>query len=185
MITGDNGPPIRQGAGTQLNRHTRYRPATTTRNTLLLRKSTVSHVSQLFHSQHTNTQTVTPSTRHSHLAHITPLHSHARDVYATCNVYRAHRHGSESPHPGSAGQRPGLNPCNQHLAWQACGPWRTHRHNTYIVIEQSRLWRHEELMIHRNQRAAQPRRRGHHRAGGAGAVQLGRWRWRRGRQGRG
>ena len=25
-------------------------------------------------------------------------------------------------------------------------------------------------MIHRNQRAAQPRRRGHHRAGGAGAV---------------
>ena len=26
-----------------------------------------------------------------------------------------------------------LNPCN-HLARQACGPWRTHRHNTYIQI---------------------------------------------------
>ena len=48
-------------------------------------------------------------------------------MLATCNVYRAHRHGSESPYPGST---PGLNPCN-HLAWQACGPWRTHKHNTY------------------------------------------------------
>jgi hypothetical protein len=48
-------------------------------------------------------------------------------MLATCNVYRAHRHGSESPYPGST---PGLNPCN-HLAWRACGPWRTHKHNTY------------------------------------------------------
>jgi hypothetical protein len=51
-------------------------------------------------------------------------------MLATCNVYRAHRHGSESPYPGST---PGLNPCN-HLAWRACGPWRTHRHNTYYHI---------------------------------------------------
>ena len=91
-------------------------------------------------------------------------------MLATCDVYRAHRHGSESPHPGST---PGLNPCN-HLTRQACGPWRTHRHNTYIQAR--RLRRHEELMIHRIRRAAQPRRRGlrhkrgHHRAEGAEAV---------------
>ena len=48
-------------------------------------------------------------------------------MLATCNVYRAHRHGSESPYPGST---PGLTPCN-HLAWRACGLWRTHKHNTY------------------------------------------------------
>ena len=62
-----------------------------------------------FHSQHTNTQTVTPSTRHSHLAHITPA---SFKCSQTCDAYRAHRHGSESPYPGST---PGLNPCN-HLA---------------------------------------------------------------------
>jgi hypothetical protein len=52
----------------------------------------------------------------SHTLH--SLHSYARDS----NAYRAHRHGSESPYPGST---PGLNPCN-HLAWLAYGPWRTH-----------------------------------------------------------
>ena len=116
---------------------------------------------------HTKNKTFTPRTHHTRFIL----------MLATCDVYRAHRHGSESSHPGST---PGLNPCNHEpprLA-VACGPWRTHRHNTYI--EQSRLWRHEELMIHRNQRAAQPHRRGHHRAGGAGAVVV----WRRGRQGR-
>ena len=41
-------------------------------------------------------------------------------MLATCNAYRAHRHGSESPYPGST---PGLNPC-KHLSWLACGPWR-------------------------------------------------------------
>ena len=46
------------------------------------------------HSQHTNTQTVTPSTRHSHLAHITPA---SFKCSQTCDAYRAHRHGSESP----------------------------------------------------------------------------------------
>ena len=51
-------------------------------------------------------------------------------MLATWNVYRAHRHGSESPYPGST---PGLNPCN-HLAWLACGPWRTHKHNTYYHV---------------------------------------------------
>ena len=44
--------------------------------------------------------------------------------FTTCT---AHRHGSESPYPRST---LGLNPCN-HLAWRACGPWRTHKHNTY------------------------------------------------------
>ena len=55
-----------------------------------------------------------------HLAHVTvAFHSHAHAaMLATCNAYRAHRHGSESPYPGST---PGLNPCN-HLAWLACGP---------------------------------------------------------------
>ena len=116
------------------------------------------------HSQHTNTQTVTPS------KNVTPRTHHTRFILmlATCDAYRAHRHGSESPYPGST---PGLNPCN-HLARQACGPWRTHRYNTYIQTR--RQWRHEELKIHRNRREAQPsyqpRRRGHHRAGGAGAV---------------
>ena len=113
------------------------------------------------HSQHTNTQTVTPSKS------FTPRTHHTRFILmlTMCDVYRAHRHGSESPHPGST---PGLNPCKYHLARQACGPWRTHRHNTYIQAHRQR--RHEELMIHRIRRAAQPRRRGHHRAGGAGAV---------------
>ena len=68
----------------------------------------------------------TPTRKRSHQAqdihtsHITlELHSHARDVRPrACDVYHAHRHGSESPHPGST---PGLNPFN-HLAWQACGP---------------------------------------------------------------
>ena len=62
----------------------------------------------------------------------TPRTRHSRFILmlATCNVYRAHRHGSESPYPGST---PGLNPCN-HLAWRACGPWRTHRHNTYYHV---------------------------------------------------
>ena len=41
------------------------------------------------HSQHTNTQTVTPSTRHSHLAHITPA---SFKCSQTCDAYRAHRH---------------------------------------------------------------------------------------------
>ena len=71
------------------------------------------------------TQTVTPS------KNFTPRTHHTRFILmlATCDVlYRAHRHGSESPHPGST---PGLIPCN-HLARQACGPWRTHRHNTYM-----------------------------------------------------
>ena len=66
---------------------------------------------------HTKREGRTPRTRHSRFIL----------MLATCNVYRAHRHGSESPYPGST---PGLNPCN-HLAWRACGPWRTHRHNTY------------------------------------------------------
>ena len=77
------------------------------------------------HSQHTNTQKVTPSTRHSHLAHVTLA---SFKCSRTCNAYRAHRHGSESPYPGST---PGLNPCN-HLTWLVGGPWRTHRYNTYI-----------------------------------------------------
>ncbi len=79
------------------------------------------HTSRKQHSRTDQTQTKregrTPRTRHSRFIH----------MLATCNVYRAHRHGSESPYPGST---PGLNPCN-HLAWRACGPWRTHKHNTY------------------------------------------------------
>ena len=75
----------------------------------------------------------TPTRKRSHqaktsyLAHITPA---SFKCSQTCDAYRAHRHGSESPHPGSTA---GLNPCN-HLARQACGPWRTHKHNTYSYI---------------------------------------------------
>ena len=105
----------------------------------------------------------------SHTSH--PLHSHARDVRRIPRSQTRIRVITPRVNPGSEPVQP------PRLA-VACGPWRTHRHNTYI--EQSRLWRHEELMIHRNQRAAQPHRRGHHRAGGAGAVVV----WRRGRQGR-
>ena len=42
-----------------------------------------SHEAQFIHSQHTNTQTITPSTRHSHLAHTHPLHSNARNSQHT------------------------------------------------------------------------------------------------------
>ena len=72
------------------------------------------------HSSHhtgTNTQTFKNKTfTVSHLAHITPV---SFLMLATCDVYRAHRHGSESSHPGST---PGLNPCN-YLAWL----WRVDR----------------------------------------------------------
>ena len=67
-----------------------------------------------------------PSFTVSQLAHITPA-SFSCSRRAT---YTALTDTDQSHHtpPGST---PGLNPCN-HLAWQACGPWRTHRHNTYI-----------------------------------------------------
>ena len=103
----------------------------------------------------------------SHLAHITPDSlSCSRRVTRTV-AYRAHRHGSEFRHtrytPGQPRVTEPDNPCN-HLARQACGPWRTHRYNTYIQTRRQR--RHEELKIHRDRRVAQTRRRGHHRAGG-------------------
>ena len=62
----------------------------------------------------TNTQTFKNKT-------FTPRTHHTRFILilATCDVYRAHRHGSESSHPGST---PGLNPCN-YLAWL----WRVDR----------------------------------------------------------
>ena len=53
----------------------------------------------------------TPTRKRSHqaktsyLAHITPA---SFKCSQTCDAYRAHRHGSESPHPGSTA---GLNPC--------------------------------------------------------------------------
>ena len=103
---------------------------------------------------HTKHKTFTPRTHHTRFIL----------MLTTCDAYRAHRHGSESPHPGST---PGLNPCN-HLARQACGPWRTHRHKTYIQTYHQR--RQGELMIHRNPRAARPHQRGHHRAEGAETV---------------
>ena len=57
------------------------------------------------HSQHTNTQTVTPSTRHSHLAHITPalvLHGREEDFHRhnlfNCEfVPLGSREGTERP----------------------------------------------------------------------------------------
>ena len=80
------------------------------------------------HSQHTNTHRPN-SNQLTKREGRTPRTRHSRFILmlATCNVYRAHRHGSESPYPRST---LGLNPCN-HLAWRACGPWRTHKHNTY------------------------------------------------------
>ena len=74
-------------------------------------KGSVESTHTFIHSQHTNTQTVTPS------KNFTPRTHHTRFILmlATCDAYRAHRHGSESPHPGST---PGLIPCN-HLARQA------------------------------------------------------------------
>ena len=57
-------------------------------------------------------------------------------MLATCNAYRAHRHGSESPYPGST---PGLNPFN-HLAWLACGPWRTHIQAWYGMAWYGMAW---------------------------------------------
>ena len=91
----------------------------------------------------TNAQTGTPS------KNFTPRTHHTRLILmlATCDVYRAHRHGSESPHPGST---PGLNPCN-HLTWLVGGPWRTHKHNTYSHIAWLASGR-------RNQLACGPRR---------------------------
>ena len=75
-------------------------------------------------NNHTKQKTFTPRTHHTRFIL----------MLATCDVYRAHRHGSESPHPGSTPGLNGLNPCN-HLTRQACGPWRTHRHNTYSTYK--------------------------------------------------
>ena len=79
-------------------------------------------------------------------------------MLATCNAYSAHRHGSESPYPGST---PGLNPCN-HLAWLACGPWRTHIQAWHEMVWYGMAWGLRPLPLPRP-------RRGHHRAGGAEA----------------
>jgi hypothetical protein len=69
------------------------------------------------HSQHTNTHRPN-SNQLTKREGRTPRTRHSRFILmlATCNVYRAHRHGSESPYPRST---LGLNPCN-HLAWRAC-----------------------------------------------------------------
>ena len=108
-------------------------------------------------TQLSQVRSVSPS-GHSQQVHSgTTLHAHHTRfilMLATCNTYRAHRHRSESPYPGST---PGLNPCN-HLAWLACGPWRTHKHNTYI--QPRRLWQHEGLRFPRNQRATRRRTEG-------------------------
>ena len=117
------------------------------------------HVHHSQHHQltndHTQKKTFTPRTHHTRFIL----------MLTTCDAYRAHRHGSESPYPGST---PGLNPCN-HLARQACGPWRTHRHKTYMQTHRLHK-RQGELMIHQNRRAARPHQRGHHQAGGAETV---------------
>ena len=79
------------------------------------------------HSQHTNTHRPNSKREGQHLAHVTVA------------SFSCSRHGTRAAltdtvqsraYPGST---PGLNPCN-HLAWLACGPWRTHKHNTYDHI---------------------------------------------------
>ena len=73
----------------------------------------------LMSHQHAQTKLKCVKSNTSQTSHSVGFHSHAHAaMLATCNAYRAHRHGSESPYPGST---PGLNPCN-HLAWLACGP---------------------------------------------------------------
>ena len=57
------------------------------------------------HTHVTNFIHNTPSTRHSHLVHITPYHTAPFKCSQMCDAYRAHRHGSRSPYPGST---PGL-----------------------------------------------------------------------------
>ena len=75
----------------------------------------------------------------SHTSH--SLHSHARDVRRIPRSQTRFRVAIPRVNPGSEPR------CN-HLAWQACGPWRTQRHNTYM--QPRRLWQHEGLMIHRS-----------------------------------
>ena len=83
----------------------------------------------------------------------------------TCNAYRAHRHGSESPYPGST---PGLNPCN-HLTWLVGGPWRTHIQAWYGMVWYGMAWdwtRGQASSSSVEERSSL----GHHRAEGAEAV---------------
>ena len=52
-------------------------------------------------------------------------------------------YGSESPYSGvNPGSEPELP--YHHLAWLACGPWRTHKHNTYdhVAWQASGRWDH-------------------------------------------
>ena len=111
------------------------------------------------HSQHTNTNNrklkyVKGNTSHT----LHSLHSYARDMQ---RVPRSQTRTSESPlYPGSTpGLKLPLNPCN-HLAWLACGPWRTHIQAWHEMVWYGMAW---------GLRPLPRRRRGHHRAGGAEA----------------
>ena len=88
-------------------------------------------------NNHTKQKTFTPRTHHTRFIL----------MLATCDVYRAHRHGSESPYPGST---PGLNP------GATTSPGRRvdrggHRDTTHTYSHVAcGLWQHEGLMIHRS-----------------------------------
>ena len=96
----------------------------------------------------------------------TPRTHHTRFIQMLADVRRVPRSQTRI-RVATPRVNPGSEPVQPDLTRQACGPWRTHRHNTYIQIY--RLRRHRELMIHRNRRAGRPHQRGHHRAEPEGA----------------
>ncbi len=93
-----------------------------------------------FISQHTNTHRPNSKREGKHLAHVTVASfscsrhgtraaltdtdqfSFSFSFFAVCQ---------KSPIPRV---NPGSEPRCNHLAWLACGPWRTHKHNTYDHI---------------------------------------------------
>ena len=120
------------------------------------------------HSQHTNTQTIKPSKSFKPRTH----HTRFILMLATCDVYREiprsqtrFRVATPRVNPGSERSEP-VQPPHQTGVWTVADTQTQHIQS----IQARRLRRYEELMIHRIRRATQPRRRGHHRAGGAGAV---------------
>ena len=109
---------------------------------------------------HQHVQSKSQIREEQHLAHVT-LASFVCSRHATRTAL-TDTDQSRHPYPGST---LGLNPCN-HLAWLACGPWRTHIQAWHGMVWYGMAWGC-------GLRPPPRPREGHHRAGGAEAVTQG------------
>ena len=90
--------------------------------------------------QHTNTYCTTQTQvreGQTHLAHVT-LASFSCSRNATCTALTVTQTRIRVAVP-RVNTTPGLNPCN-HLAWLACGPWRTHIQAWHGMVWYGMAW---------------------------------------------